>query len=128
MILKVHGAVDRAQRRAFNDYYVISEDHYIDFLATTDLESLVPKKLLVHLVNSAMLFLGYSLVDWNLRVLLRDLWSRRDVAYPAWAIQLQVDPLDRQVWDHRQVDIFEQPLAAYVAQLEERLGNGRPAR
>jgi len=124
VILKVHGAVDREERRAFNDSYVISEDHYIDFLATVDLETLVPKKLLVHLANSAVLFLGYSLVDWNLRVLLRDLWSRRDVAYPAWAIQLAVDPLDRAVWDHRQVDIFEQPLAAYVAQLEERLGNG----
>ena len=42
VILKVHGAVDRHERRSFNDSYVISEDHYIDFLATTRLETLAP--------------------------------------------------------------------------------------
>ena len=47
VILKVHGAVDRRERRSFNDSYVISEDHYIDFLATTRLETLVPRGLLV---------------------------------------------------------------------------------
>ena len=44
VILKVHGAVDRLERRSFNDSYVISEDQYIDFLASTRLETLVPKR------------------------------------------------------------------------------------
>ena len=104
MILKVHGAVDRSERRSFNDSYVISEDHYIDFLATTRLETLVPRGLLVPLLNSALLFLGYRLKDWNLRVILHELWSNRDFGYPAWAVHRDVDDVDAAIWRSRNVD------------------------
>ena len=85
VILKVHGAVDRGERRWINDSYVISEDHYIDFLASTRLETLVPKSLLVPLLDSTLLLMGYRLKDWNLRVILHELWSSRDFGYPASA-------------------------------------------
>ncbi len=37
----------------------------------------IPKCLSTKLSNSGLLFLGYSLADWNLRVLLTSLRSRR---------------------------------------------------
>ena len=35
MILKIHGAVDRTD--SDRDSYVITEDHYIDYLTRTDI-------------------------------------------------------------------------------------------
>jgi hypothetical protein len=124
VILKVHGAVDRRERRSFNDSYVISEDHYIDFLASTRLETLVPKSLLVPLLNSALLFLGYSLKDWNLRVILHELWSSRDFEYPAWAVHRDVDEVDAAIWRSRNVMLYDAELCAYVDKLNARLGDG----
>ena len=128
VILKVHGAVDRRERRSFNDSYVISEDHYIDFLASTRLETLVPKSLLVPLLNSALLFLGYRLKDWNLRVILHELWSTRDFGYPAWAVHRGVDEVDAAIWRSRHVTHFDTGLCEYVGDLSARLGDGLVAR
>jgi hypothetical protein len=127
VILKVHGAVDRSERRSFNDSYVISEDHYIDFLATTRLETLVPKALLVPLLNSALLFLGYRLKDWNLRVILHELWSNRDFGYPAWAVHREVDEVDAAIWRSRSVKLHDAELCAYVEDLSARLGDALAA-
>jgi hypothetical protein len=127
VILKVHGAVDRAERRSFNDSYVISEDHYIDFLATTRLETLVPKALLVPLLNSALVFLGYRLKDWNLRVILHELWSNRDFGYPAWAVHRGVDAVDAAIWHSRNVKLHDADLCDYVQDLSARLGDGARA-
>jgi hypothetical protein len=124
VILKVHGAVDRRERRSFNDSYVISEDHYIDFLASTRLETLVPKGLLVPLLNSALLFLGYKLKDWNLRVILHELWSSRDFEYPAWAVHREVDDVDAAIWRSRNVMLYDVRLCSYVEELSARLGDG----
>ena len=124
VILKVHGAVDRHERRSFNDSYVISEDHYIDFLASTRLETLVPKGLLVPLLNSALLFLGYKLKDWNLRVILHELWSNRDFGYPAWAVHRDVDDVDAAIWRSRSVKLYDAGLCDYVQELSDRLGHG----
>lgn len=123
VILKVHGAVDRRERRSFNDSYVISEDHYIDFLASTRLETLVPKGLLVPLLNSALLFLGYRLKDWNLRVILHELWSNRDFEYPAWAVHRGVDDVDAAIWRSRSVTLYDAGLCSYVEELSARLGD-----
>jgi hypothetical protein len=128
VILKVHGAVDRQERRSFNDSYVISEDHYIDFLASTRLETLVPKALLVPLLNSALLFLGYRLKDWNLRVILHELWSNRDFEYPAWAVHREVDEVDAAIWRSRNVTLFDEELCAYIEEVSARLGDGIAAR
>ncbi len=127
VILKVHGAVDRRERRSFNDSYVISEDHYIDFLASTRLETLVPKGLLVPLLNSALLFLGYRLKDWNLRVILHELWSSRDFEYPAWAVHREVDDVDAAIWRSRNVTLYDVGLCSYVEELSARLDDGRYA-
>ena len=121
VILKVHGAVDRDETTARNDCYVISEDHYIEFLNRLSLSDVVPAPLLATLCDSNFLFLGYRLQDWNLRVVLHQIWTRRDRRYDSWAIQLDVDTVDRTLWDARGVRLLEVPLSDYVAELEERL-------
>ena len=74
-ILKIHGVVDRQNRAC--DSYVITEDHYIDYLAHKDIAQQLPVQLLEKMSWSHFLFLGYSLRDWNLRVILHRIWGEQ---------------------------------------------------
>jgi SIR2-like domain len=122
VILKIHGFVDRDRARAEpEDSYVITEDHYIDYLTRTDLRQLLPPQLLARLAECHFLFLGYSLRDWNLRAILQRLWSERTTRWDSWSIQLAPNPLERKSWELRGVHILEIDLETYVAGLRERL-------
>jgi hypothetical protein len=118
VILKLHGFVDRESPN--DDSYVITEDHYIEYLARMDLDNLIPVKVLERLRNCHFLFLGYSLADWNLRAILYKLWSDRRRDRDWWAIQLDPTELERRSWRRRGVDIFDIPLAQYLAGLSRR--------
>jgi hypothetical protein len=119
VLLKIHGAMDRGM--AGNDSYVITEDHYIDFLTRTDLSNLVPVMLAAQLRASHFLFLGYSLRDWNLRVILQRIWEEQRLGYNSWAVQKQSDALDRRFWGRRNVEILETGLDEFFAALDQRL-------
>jgi len=120
VILKIHGAVDRTDPEG--DSYVITEDHYIDFMARhAELSSMVPVTLAAKLRQSHFLFLGYGLRDWNLRVILQRMWGEQKFNFKSWAIQKDPKDLEQQYWKKRDVDIFDVDLAAYVAALKDRL-------
>jgi hypothetical protein len=128
VVLKVHGFVDRSNFGE-DDSYVITEDHYIEYLARMDLDNLIPVKVLERLRNCHFLFMGYSLADWNLRAILYKLWSDRRRDRDWWAIQLDPSELERRSWRRRGVDIFDIRLDSYLeglrARFEEAVG-GRP--
>jgi SIR2-like domain len=118
VILKMHGAVDRTDPDAPWDSYVITEDHYIEYLAHTDLANLVPVTLAAKLRRSHFLFLGYSMRDWNLRVILHRIWGEQKLKYKSWAVQLRPSELDREFWELRGVDVLDVPLDDYIAELD----------
>jgi hypothetical protein len=120
VILKIHGAVDRSSAEGDNDSYVITEDHYIDYLTRTELTSLVPATLAARLRRSHFLFLGYGLRDWNLRVILHRIAGAQALTYKSWAVQLNPTSLDQKFWGHRDVDILDMSLERYVAVLRGR--------
>ena len=101
--------------------FVITEDHYIDYLTRTDISGLVPVRLAAELRNSGYLFLGYSLRDWNLRVILHRIWGEQPLSYQSWAIQLDPKPLDRRFWMKHNVEIINQRLGDYIAALGKRM-------
>jgi len=115
VILKVHGA---ARADEHEDSWVITEDHYIDYLTRTNLSELVPVKLLERLLNTHFLFLGYAMRDWNLRVILHRIWTQRDHSWHSWAVQLNPDPLDEAFWEEKGVDIQPVPLSSYIGELQ----------
>jgi hypothetical protein len=119
VILKIHGTVDRVN--AEQDSYVITEDHYIEYLTHTDIVSLIPVPLSAKLKRSHLLFLGYGLRDWNLRVILHRIWGEQKLSYKSWAIQLNPQELDRRFWMERDVDILNVPLEEYIAALSGRV-------
>jgi len=112
VILKIHGAVDRAD--SDRDSYVITEDHYIDYLTKTDISQLVPAELRVKLTRSRFLFLGYSMQDWNLRVILHRIWGQQPRNYNSWAIQKDPDEFEQELWRKRDVSVLDIPLVEYV--------------
>jgi hypothetical protein len=131
VILKIHGAVDRALARKLSrpncspetlfDSFVITEDDYINYLALTDFSNLLPSQLKAKITNSGFLFLGYGLRDWNLRVILHRIWSEQELDFPSWAIQLTPDEFDERFWGKHNVDIIGARLEEYIPKLYRRI-------
>jgi hypothetical protein len=119
VIVKLHGAVDRLRGA---DSFVITEDHYIDYITRADVSGLFPVTLAAKLRTSHLMFLGYSLRDWNLRVMLYRLWGEQEgKSFKSWAVQDRPDPIDRAAWDERGVDILPIRVDAFVREIEDRL-------
>ena len=119
VVLKIHGAIDREDMD--RDSYVITEDDYIEYLAQVDPSEFMPAPVLAYLKRCYFLFLGYSLRDWNLRVILNKIWDSQRVGYNHWAIQLNPADVDERFWMKRGVDIIDRPLEEYIAGLREHL-------
>jgi hypothetical protein len=121
VILKIHGLVVRQPQHDEWESFVITEDHYIEYLMRSELSDLLPVRLLERLRNGNLLFLGYALRDWNLRVILQSIWHERDLGVPSWAVQLEPDEWDVKFWSRRDIDIYDTALDEYVTALEARL-------
>jgi SIR2-like domain len=128
VILKLHGAIDRTD--AARDSYVITEDSYIDYLVGADVGEQIPVALRERMADSHFLFLGYSMRDWNLRVILNRIWGAQQLDLKSWAVQREpADPGAREVedalWrDRGDVDLLYVPLDEYVGRLQVELGSG----
>jgi hypothetical protein len=119
-VLKIHGSVDRSDPDA--DSYVITEDHYIEYLANRPLEQIIPASVLDRVRNSRLLFLGYSLRDWNLRVFLRRLTQSQRLATKHWAVMLRADEVEEKFWSNSaDVEIWRMSVRDYVAGLQPAL-------
>jgi hypothetical protein len=134
LIVKIHGGPVASQaRRAggassleydWSRNYVITEDHYIDYLSGGVIGNLVPWEILKKLEDSQCLFLGYGMRDWILRVFLKRIWSGRQLGENniSWAIESEPEELEAVFWKKfLNVDLFEANLDDYVEQLDEQL-------
>jgi hypothetical protein len=105
VVLKIHGTIDRSNQG--REGYVITEDHYIEYLAEEALEKLLPKDFLIKLRNNHRFFLGYRLRDWSLRVFLRRLKRNPKQAHKAWAVLPYADAVEEQFWQRQEVGIIK---------------------
>jgi hypothetical protein len=82
------------------DSIVITDEDYIDFVLqmTRDASNRVPIEVLYHLTRDTTLFVEYSLLDYNLRLLFKMLrWNVQNAARPPF---YSVDPSpDRLIYD-----------------------------
>jgi DNA-binding SARP family transcriptional activator/class 3 adenylate cyclase len=113
VILKLHGQVERTAVREWESF-VVTEDDYIDYLAQADVAAAVPVSLAATLRRSHFLFLGYTMADWNLRVVLHRLWGDQPLSYRSWAVQPEAKPLEREFWRRRDVDVVELAFEEYA--------------
>jgi hypothetical protein len=126
VIYKMHGSVAEQMK---HDTFVISEEDYLEFLSRMISETAVPAAVITHLQMRSLLFLGYSLRDWNLRLVLRNLkgvfgtaksprLDSNDEPIPSWAIQRKPNRVEEILWSKRQVDIYNQDVEEFACQLD----------
>lgn len=120
IVLKIHGAVSR--QNAAHDSYVITEEHYIDCLARVHLFfDTLPKAIPARLQRANVLFLGYSLRDWNVRAMLHRLLKEQKGQFQSWAVLNRPRAVDTKMWPLRHVDIIGEDLELYLKALDARL-------
>jgi len=120
VIYKLHG--DTAQRESL----VITDEDYIQFvLRMSDKEPYdpVPLSLKHFLKRWTTLFIGYSLLDYNLRLLFKTLRWRIDAAKvpDTYSVDFAPDPLILDVWQsqRRYVKFIAQDVWSFVPALHE---------
>jgi DNA-binding SARP family transcriptional activator len=116
VLLKIHGHVDRGESRSLESF-AVSEDDHIDYLAGVEAAGTVPVQLAARLRRSHLLFLGYAVDDWSLRVFLRRVWGHDRLAYRSWAVQPSAEALARELWRERGVEAYDVGLETYSEQL-----------
>lgn len=119
VIYKMHGSVDRLD--AERDQYVITEDDYIDFLTRMTKSRTVPAIFAELFQTNPLLYLGYSLRDWNLRVVLNRIEKdlRRPQYIQSWAIQNNPTTLEIRFWEERGVSIYDITIDEFVEELRQ---------
>ena len=123
IIVKIHGGADGQEGGvAWRNNYVVTEDHYIDYLPTNNIQDHLPIQILDKLTGSRCLFLGYGLRNWNSRVFLRRIWRGKPITESSWAIQQDPDPLEKSSWSVvGHVELLAAGLPDYVGELRSML-------
>ncbi len=132
-ILKLHGCLVR-DGGPRDDSYVITEDSYIDYLSSGDVVGAIPIALADRMTNNSLLFLGYSLSDWNLRVVLNRIWGPRKLQSKSWAVQRQPADegrrkIEQALWADKNrpdIELVYCELKEYVRELDARLPAAAP--
>lgn len=133
VILKLNGGFSSGRRN-----FAVTEDHFIDYLTHRGVKDALPEILLAKLTkrgkreNSHLLFMGFGLRNWTLRVILRRIWSESlaENARKRWTVLLEKDCCEVDAWlwndyglkgsDLRRIDslkTFVDDLAARVTAL-----------
>jgi DNA-binding SARP family transcriptional activator len=113
VVLHLQGRVDNSPERVWESF-AITED---DFLHYGDGARRLPSPLAARLRHTHLLLLGYTLSTWTLRVVLDRLWGPEPPAYRSWSVYSGPDPLEREFWKRREVEVIDMVPAAYVAEL-----------
>jgi hypothetical protein len=122
VILRVRGRTDASADRGYESF-VVTEDDHIDFLGRANIASGVPVALAPTLRLSHFLFLGYSMSDWCLRLVLGRIWTELPT-FRSWAVAPHPGPVDEDLWNRFGVRFTEASLEPYVAALHETMGAG----
>lgn len=118
VVFKIHGDIARPET------IVITDEDYIQFvlrMSNKDPYDPVPLTLKYYLTGWTTLFVGYSLLDYNLRLLFKTLrWKIDSASVPdMYSVDFHPDPLIFDVWDNqrRYVKFIAQDVWAFVPML-----------
>ena len=81
----------------------------------------IPVTLAARLRRSHLLFLGYDLADWNLRLVVSRLRGGRAAPYASWAVRATPSALELAFWRRLDVQAVEVDETAFASLLEGRL-------
>jgi DNA-binding SARP family transcriptional activator len=117
VLLHLQGRVDRTSERVWESF-AVTEDDFINY---GDVGRRLPVGLAARLRRTHLLLLGYTLSTWTLRVVLERLWGSEPLPYRSWSVNAGPQPLEREFWRRRDVEVVDMAPAAYVAELDRAL-------
>jgi hypothetical protein len=120
IVFKIHGDISRPET------IVVTDEDYIDFvlrMSNKEPYDPLPRRLKVYLTDWTTLFVGYSLLDYNLRLLFKTLrWKIDNANLPdMYSVDFAPDPLIMDVWQsqRRYVKFIAQDVWAFAPRLYE---------
>jgi hypothetical protein len=116
IIFKMHGTVDLANPK--NDSFLVTEEDYVDFLGR-DQGNYIPPYLFGLMQDKNFLFLGYSLADWNVRVIMHKLLKQSAERPRFWAIVRGRSDIEEMVWQSKDVNIYPMDIRVFSEKLAE---------
>jgi hypothetical protein len=129
VIYKMHGTFEPDTNKW--DNFVITEEDYVEFLSRMTANTAIPAIFYDYFRERSFLFLGYSLSDWNLRVILKNLskcfspkrtGDQDEETLPSWAIQFKPSELACKLWEKRNVSIFNLTLDKFTLKMKQQQG------
>lgn len=101
---------------------VLTEDDYLDFLVNISKDDeLLPHQVRRCLTGTSLLFVGYSLADWNFRVLFRGLVTSVEQTLRRISVTVQLPPLPNQDVPEQHKSEIQTYLAKYFDQIDIRV-------
>jgi hypothetical protein len=96
VVFHLHGSI------ADQDSFVLTEDDYLDFMVNArrferdpdPMARVIPLSVDEIIARNSLLFVGYGLKDWDLRVLLRALVQSADKTAQKLSVSVQLEPDD----------------------------------
>ena len=124
LVYKIHGTF-KDPNPLDKSPLIITEDDYIDFLTQlANEERSVPRKVKARLAMNTLLFLGYSLEDWDFRVLHRSMVNPDDEPFRPAGYSVQKDPPPYWVtfWQQKKVNIIDADIYEFSDALADACG------
>ncbi len=131
-LYKMHGCITHATlSQGDNHNLVITEEDYINFLSNAlshDENKMLLPYVLGKISRSSPLFIGYSLADWNFRVIFKATAERYDLS--GYAVQYFDDPKGEDLdlrkamidfWGNKKIDILNVDAVVFVEDLASAL-------
>ncbi|MFZ1415281.1 MAG: SIR2 family protein, partial [Defluviicoccus sp.] len=113
IIYKIHGSIDRTHLQEHS--FLITEENYVTFLKEFR-KRVVPPRIGRMLEQKSFLFLGYSLRDWNFRVMLESIRQHR---FEHWAVLRNISEIDKALWRKKGIKPFDLDLNDFVSGMQE---------
>jgi SIR2-like domain len=126
IIYKIHGSFGEngaADPQDESGRLILTEEDYIEFLSVIGREDMgMPKMIRSKLAKATILFLGYSLQDWDFRTLYKALIEPIDPWLRPVSFAIQKDPPDFWVryWQRKGVTILNVDLYEFADQVQKR--------
>jgi hypothetical protein len=123
ILFKMHGSIDRKDGK--NESYLITEEDYVDYLGR-DSGIYIPPYINGLMQGKNLLFLGYSLEDWNVRVILRKLLLATKAGdVRCWAIVRGRSDIEQRLWQTKSLNIYPMDLLKFSDRLVAELDRHR---
>ena len=120
VLYKIHGSFG-ANAGGPIDRIILTEEDYIEFLTVVANDEIgIPPKIRSTMATGTLLFLGYSLEDWDFRTIFKGTIERlqRYDIYKSFAIQRNPSAFWSKFWEQKKVVIYDMDLSEFAAQLQ----------